>query len=283
MNHAVRTRVGGFAAGALLFAGAALALTGTASAAPADPGDLPEEAEKSAGPPGDNGTVKVHDPRTPPEDMRNEPHVCTFTLVGSNFDGEQQVWWKIRTWPPGDGSKERPVVLEGDLALDGEGHGETEEYELPDGHYKLFWNFEGENGRAKQKVFWVDCGDEESEKPGDEASEEPETPGEEGGTPGETAPEETPGAGQPDGEAPGEEDGERQNPPAEDEPSPSPEEEGPAPSADGDDGSSGGLPVTGAALGGIVAAGAVAVGGGAAAMVLARRRKAAASGEGAQG
>jgi LPXTG-motif cell wall-anchored protein len=28
---------------------------------------------------------------------------------------------------------------------------------LPDGHYKLFWNFDGEKGAAKHKVFWTNC------------------------------------------------------------------------------------------------------------------------------
>ncbi|GAA3746048.1 hypothetical protein HDA32_000369 [Spinactinospora alkalitolerans] len=51
----------------------------------------------------------------------------------------------------------------------------------------------------------------------------------------------------------------------------------PEPSPTGDDGdqADGGLPVTGAALGGLVAAGAVALGGGGAAMYLSRRRKSA--------
>lgn len=34
----------------------------------------------------------------------------------------------------------------GVLALDAEGHGRTDDMTLPDGHYELFWNFEGEKG-----------------------------------------------------------------------------------------------------------------------------------------
>ncbi len=37
------------------------------------------------------------------------------------------------------------------------GVGHTDELGLPDGHYKLTWNFDGEHGQAKQKVFWVAC------------------------------------------------------------------------------------------------------------------------------
>jgi hypothetical protein len=44
------------------------------------------------------------------------------------------------------------------LSLDSNGAGHTADMGLPDGHYKLFWNFKGEKGFAKQKVFWVACG-----------------------------------------------------------------------------------------------------------------------------
>ncbi|MGW5478981.1 hypothetical protein [Streptomyces sp. NPDC004008] len=45
----------------------------------------------------------------------------------------------------------------GAIALDAEGHGRTSDPSLPDGHYKLFWNFDGEKGAARHKVFWTDC------------------------------------------------------------------------------------------------------------------------------
>ena len=41
--------------------------------------------------------------------------------------------------------------------MDANGDGYTANQSLPNGHYKLFWNFTGENGAAKQKVFWVKC------------------------------------------------------------------------------------------------------------------------------
>ncbi|MEV6313900.1 LPXTG cell wall anchor domain-containing protein [Streptomyces sp. NPDC051776] len=135
-----------------------------------------------ATPPGDNGTVKIHDARTGEELRRNEPHVCTFYLDAFGFDGGQHVDWKIVEMPP-TGTK-GTEAKSGSLALDGEGHGRSADLSLPDGHYKLVWKFDGEHGRAKHKVFWTDCGDENPEpgggpggepsgKPGDKPSSEP--------------------------------------------------------------------------------------------------------------
>ncbi|MDQ1018746.1 LPXTG cell wall anchor domain-containing protein [Streptomyces afghaniensis] len=112
-----------------------------------------------ATPPGDNGTVKIHDASTGEELPRNEPHVCTFYLDAFGFDGVQEVDWHINAIPPSENKGE--TVKSGALTLDGQGHGRTEDLSLPDGHYKLFWNFDGEKGAAKHKVFWTDCEDEQ--------------------------------------------------------------------------------------------------------------------------
>ncbi|MET9526167.1 LPXTG cell wall anchor domain-containing protein [Streptomyces coeruleorubidus] len=112
-----------------------------------------------ATPPGDNGTVKIHDASTDEELRRNEPHVCTFYLDAFGFDGGQEVDWRIDAIPPSENKGEK--VKSGALTLDAEGHGRTEDLSLPDGHYKLFWNFDGEKGAAKHKVFWTDCEDEQ--------------------------------------------------------------------------------------------------------------------------
>lgn len=106
--------------------------------------------------PGDNGTVKIHDATTGEELKRNEPHVCTFYLDAFGFDAVQQVDWHIEAWAPTAGVKGKTVKT-GAIALDAEGHGRTADMSLPDGHYKLFWNFDGEKGAAKHKVFWTDC------------------------------------------------------------------------------------------------------------------------------
>ncbi|WP_307620986.1 LPXTG cell wall anchor domain-containing protein [Streptomyces sp. V3I7] len=106
--------------------------------------------------PGDNGTVKIHDAKTGEDLRRNEPHVCTFYLDAFGFDGAQQVDWHIEAWAP-TGAEKGATVKSGSLALDAGGHARTADLSLPDGHYKLFWNFDGEHGAAKHKVFWTDC------------------------------------------------------------------------------------------------------------------------------
>lgn len=103
---------------------------------------------------GDNGDVKIHNSATAVTDQRNEPHVCVFYLDAFGFDSGQSVSWQIRSWPPGGN---RSVVASGSLILGGDGDGHTGDMTLQNGHYKLFWNFAGENGFAKQKVFWVTC------------------------------------------------------------------------------------------------------------------------------
>ncbi|MFI7298266.1 LPXTG cell wall anchor domain-containing protein [Streptomyces sp. NPDC050121] len=113
-----------------------------------------------AAPPGDNGDVKIHKSTTNEFDERNEPHVCSFYLDAFHFDGLAKVDWHIEAWAPGADSKGETVKT-GSITLDGKGHGRTEDLSLADGHFKLFWNFEGEKGAAKHKEFWTECGDEE--------------------------------------------------------------------------------------------------------------------------
>ncbi|MBT2420607.1 LPXTG cell wall anchor domain-containing protein [Streptomyces sp. ISL-22] len=113
-----------------------------------------------ATPPGDNGTVKIHDATTGEELRKNEPHVCEFYLDAFGFDSLQQVDWHIEAWAPTADAKGE-TVKSGAITLDDQGHGRTEDMTLADGHYKLFWNFDGEHGSAKHKVFWTDCEDEE--------------------------------------------------------------------------------------------------------------------------
>lgn len=140
----------------------------------------------SATPPGDNGTVKIHDAATGEELRKNEPHVCTFYLDAFGFDAGQEVEWRIESWAPTAGVKGE-TAESGSLTLDGSGHGRSEDLSLPDGHYKLFWTFDGEHGRAKHKVFWSACDAE---------------PG--GSQPGGTEPGDTkPGGAEPGGTEPG--------------------------------------------------------------------------------
>lgn len=142
-----------------------LASAGTLTAAVAAAILLAPAAHATA--PGDNGTVKIHDAKTGEELRKNEPHVCTFYLDAFGFDSTQKVDWHIEAWAPTAHVKGE-TVKSGSLTLDAEGHGRTPDQSLPNGHYKLFWNFDGEHGRAKHKVFWTDCGEGKpgGEKPG---------------------------------------------------------------------------------------------------------------------
>ncbi|MFB7948382.1 hypothetical protein ACFC6L_26085 [Kitasatospora phosalacinea] len=100
----------------------------------------------------DNGDVKIHDTTTAADNHDDEPKVCKFYVDGFNFDAGQSITWHIDQQPPTGNAQ----VLSGALLMP-TGHARTGDLSLPDGHYKLFWNFTGENGDAKQKVFMVDC------------------------------------------------------------------------------------------------------------------------------
>ncbi|MFJ8668282.1 LPXTG cell wall anchor domain-containing protein [Streptomyces sp. NPDC093600] len=155
-------------------------------------------------PKGDNGTVKIHDSKTGEELRKNEPKVCTFYLDAFGFDAGQKVEWEIKAWAKNDQDK-GTTVKTGALTLDADGHERTEDMTLPDGQYKLFWDFEGKKGAPKHKVFKTECeptkpGTEttkpgtETTKPGTETTKpgtETTKPGETPGTPGSS---ETPGA-----------------------------------------------------------------------------------------
>ncbi|MGW3913917.1 hypothetical protein ACWEBX_20680 [Streptomyces sp. NPDC005070] len=103
--------------------------------------------------PGDNGDVKIHDANTRFENQRDDPKVCRFYLDGFGFDAGQQVSWSIAHQPGAAGDP----VLAGTLSASQTGRAGTRIFTLPDGQYKLTWNFQGENGAGKSKVFKVDC------------------------------------------------------------------------------------------------------------------------------
>lgn len=104
-------------------------------------------------PPGNNGTVKIHDEFEAEPIVRNEPHVvCDFHIHFFFADSEQQGAWWIESWPP-TGSKE--TVLSGEYTTNDSGEYATILYTLPGGHYKLFWNGRNEQN-VKHKAFWVE-------------------------------------------------------------------------------------------------------------------------------
>ncbi|MFE5486211.1 LPXTG cell wall anchor domain-containing protein [Streptomyces sp. NPDC056527] len=215
---------------------------------------LAPAASASGKPKGDNGTVKIHDSKTGEELRKNEPKVCSFYIDAFGFDAGQKVNWHIEAWANNEQDK-GTTVKTGLITLDADGHERTVDMTLPNGQYKLFWNFEGENGRAKHKVFKTDC------PPG-------ETPGTE--TPGtETPGTETPGTETPGTETPGTETPGTETPGA----SESPSATTPGEPGDTTGGTGGDLAETGSSAPvGIIAAAAVALAGAGAFMVTRRRR-----------
>lgn len=124
----------------------------------------PALAQDPEGPPGNNGTIKVHeDDGEPTPVVRNQPHVgCSFHLHLFGADPEQAGDWWILAWPPtGDRTEEMRGTYEADM------NGEVRVpdtgafvEELEDGHYKLFWDGDttpGGQTPIKHKVFWVEC------------------------------------------------------------------------------------------------------------------------------
>ncbi|MFB6841265.1 LPXTG cell wall anchor domain-containing protein [Streptomyces sp. NPDC056361] len=140
-------------------------------------------ASASNGPKGDNGTVKIHDSKTGEEVKANEPKVCEFYLDAFNFDASQKAVWRIEAWANNDKPKGTEVE-KGSITLDAKGHGRTEDMTLDNGQYKLFWNFDGEHGAAKHKVFKVECEDETTPPTTGTPGTETTTPGTETTTPG---------------------------------------------------------------------------------------------------
>jgi hypothetical protein len=117
-----------------------------------------------ASPPGNNGTVKIHDGATDTEPIiKNEPQVCTFHLHFFFADPTQSGTWWIQSWPP---TGDMTTVLSGSYSTDSTGQDRQPPsgvYTLDNGHYKLFWTGD-ESNLIKHKVFWVNC-PPEVEKP----------------------------------------------------------------------------------------------------------------------
>jgi hypothetical protein len=112
-----------------------------------------------AAPPGNNGTVKIHDGSGEPSpEIKNEPHVCTFHMHFYFSDADQAgAWWIDQQPPTGrDASGLSGTYLSGP---NGE-YRTLGEFALPAGHYQLSW--QGRNDQnVKHKTFWVTCDDGE--------------------------------------------------------------------------------------------------------------------------
>ncbi|HET8690453.1 MAG TPA: hypothetical protein VFL81_03365 [Candidatus Saccharimonadales bacterium] len=118
-----------------------------------------------ADPPGNNGTLQVHELGSPNSEPGNEPHVCTFNFevfgLDANQTGDVHITNQSPTQPKDD------EILTVPLTTDQNGDGNTAyinqtgvQYTLADGHYKATLDNKfgtDKNGKAKSKVFWVEC------------------------------------------------------------------------------------------------------------------------------
>ena len=104
-------------------------------------------------PPGNNGTVKVHDIDISDDDHRTTPKVCEFRIVGFGFDSGQSLTLSIEGAPTpngGTGSYATTVVAGTD------GGFAQPVPTLPDGDYRVTL-YTGVNGGEKHKNLEVDC------------------------------------------------------------------------------------------------------------------------------
>jgi hypothetical protein len=117
----------------------------------------PVQASAQEEPPGNRGTVKIHESTTPDSDRRNEPKVCTFRIVGFGFPGDANIELSIEghggpnagTGSFADTIEAGELSPEGDWAIAGP--------TLADGMYKLTADNTTAPGNAKHKVFKVEC------------------------------------------------------------------------------------------------------------------------------
>jgi LPXTG-motif cell wall-anchored protein len=131
-------KVAGVAAGLLVLTAAQ---TGAAFAAPKTDGETKA------------GDIKIHNVGTGEDDNSNEPKVCTFTLVGDNFDAGESLSYAFALAPP---YKDDPF-LTGTAVADSLGSWSTAAITLPVGHWKVSVD-DGED--TKFKVFKVVCDDD---------------------------------------------------------------------------------------------------------------------------
>ncbi|AKU17008.1 hypothetical protein [Luteipulveratus mongoliensis] len=129
-----------------------------------------------AAPPGNNGTLKVHELGTPANTESNDPKVCKFNFEVYGLDAGQDGLIKVA--PQGGDTDTTDTVEVPLLATDDNGDGqtvyvnadpdgETDGLTLEDGHYKatLYNKFGTEEiKKAKSKVFKVIC-DEPTQPP----------------------------------------------------------------------------------------------------------------------
>ena len=119
------------------------------------------------GPPGNNGTIKIHEQGTPSGTERNDPKVCVFNVEGFGFDVGQTgyIMFDVQGGDAPTGTNSGPHNF--GPTTESEEHLSfyaTEYFNLDPGHYKatLYGKDTGgginlQDEKAKSKVFKVEC------------------------------------------------------------------------------------------------------------------------------
>jgi hypothetical protein len=117
-------------------------------------------------PPGNNGTIKIHEQGTPSGTESNDPKVCVFNVEGYGFDVGQQgyLMFTVQGGDAPTGTDSGPHSFGPTTAsAEHRSYYETGYFRLDPGHYKATLygkfgdtvNFRDE--KAKSKVFKVEC------------------------------------------------------------------------------------------------------------------------------
>jgi hypothetical protein len=121
----------------------------------------------AADPPGNNGTLKVHESGTPSDTENNDPKVCSFNFEGFQFDAGQS--GMIVVEPQGGDTPTTDTVSLSFGPTNESGYAQTAyineggSLQLDNGHYKSTLYGKDDKGnytvdlKAKSKVFKVDC------------------------------------------------------------------------------------------------------------------------------
>ncbi len=113
-------------------------------------------------PPGNNGTLKIHEQGTPVGTPNNDPKVCVFNVEGFNLD-PGQTGYLLFTVQGGDEPTGTPAGPFAFGPANADGFYGTEYFNLDPGHYKATLygkqlpSGELEDEKAKSKVFKVTC------------------------------------------------------------------------------------------------------------------------------
>ncbi|MEW5355570.1 MULTISPECIES: hypothetical protein [unclassified Streptomyces] len=105
---------------------------------------------------GEAGDIKIHRAGVPFGVSKDDPVVCRFYLDAVNFDVLPTIGYTIQAQPP----LPTRATVTGTIPL-ANGAGHTDPLMLSDGQYKLIWTVAG---ISKEKLFRVDCHDEEHQQ-----------------------------------------------------------------------------------------------------------------------